>query len=215
MADHAHHAHFESLERQQLAARFAMWVFLASELLLFAGLFFLYTIYRAYWPEAFAHGVAHNPVLMGTSNTIVLITASITVAMGLHKLQHGEPKPAFRLVGVTILLALVFLVIKFAEYGIHIREGILPGGQGHYFAEGALRGEAVFFTLYWVTTGLHAIHVTVGAAILLVLALRIRKGRLTAAAPHSLEIGALYWHLVDAIWIFLWPLYYLTGGVPK
>jgi cytochrome c oxidase subunit 3 len=212
MARHA--AHFETLEKQQIAARFAMWVFLASELLLFAGLFFLYMAYRAYWPAAFANGVGHNHALMGTINTVVLITASITVAMGLHKLQHGEPKASFRLVGLTVLLSGVFLAIKLTEYGAHIDEGILPGGQGRYFAEHALPGEAMFFTLYWVTTGLHAIHVTVGAGILVVLAWRIRRGRITQDQPQALELGALYWHLVDAIWIFVWPLYYLTGGVP-
>ncbi len=210
MAEHA--AHFESLARQQTAARFAMWVFLASELLLFAGLFFLYMCYRLYWPAAFASGVGHNHALLGTVNTIVLITASITVAMGLRKLQHGAPRAAFRLVATTVLLAGLFLVVKLTEYGVHIDEGILPGGRGRYFAEGALPGEAAFFTLYWLTTGLHAIHVTVGAGVLLVMAWRIRRGTLRAA---QLELGALYWHLVDAIWIFLWPLYYLTGGAPK
>lgn len=216
MADHAHpvahEAHFESLGQQQAAARIGMWVFLVSELLLFSALFTLYALYRAQWPEAFAKAVHHNPVTIGTTNTMVLITASITVAMGLHKLQHGEAKTAVRLVGVTVLLALMFLVLKGIEYKIHIDEGILPGGMGEYFHTQAVAGEAVFFSLYWLMTGLHSVHVTIGVGLLTVLALRIRRGRITPAAPQALEMGALYWHLVDAVWIFLWPLFYLTGG---
>jgi cytochrome c oxidase subunit 3 len=218
MADHAvtmeaeHESHFESLERQQVAARFGMWVFLSSELMLFAGLLALYVLYRGEWPEAFAEAVNHNPVWIGTTNTAVLITASLTVALGLHELQHDRPRAAYRYVGLTVLLALVFLALKGYEYSIHVNEGILPGGVGRYFREGGRPGQPVFFTLYWVTTGLHAMHVIVGMTILMVLGWRIRRGTLTAAAPHPLEVGALYWHLVDSIWIFLWPMYYLTGA---
>lgn len=211
-ATRSHDEHFESLERQVAATRLGMWIFLVSEVLLFAALFTLYATYRADWPRAFEEAVGHNPILIGTVNTAVLIVASFTVAMGLHHLQHGRSRTAVAFTVATVGLALLFLGIKGYEYSIHVTEGILPGGKGRFFETHAVSdGFAAFFTLYYVTTGLHGIHVTVGAAVLAALAIGIHRGRIHAERSHPLELGALYWHLVDCIWIFLWPLYYLLG----
>lgn len=197
--------HFDSLERQGEAARFGMWIFLASEVLLFGALFTLYAAYRVEWPSAFAEGVAENNTVLGTLNTILLLFASYLVAVAVNRLAHGGNRASFGLLIVAALVGISFLAIKGTEYREHFFAGIYPGGRGSYFVDKA-PGLSVFFTLYFMMTGLHAIHVIVGIAVLSWCAWRVRKGRLSV---HGLEVGALYWHLVDCIWIFLWPLFYL------
>lgn len=197
--------HFESLERQAEAATLGMWVFLASEILLFGGLIATYATYRTRWHEAFVTGVRENTTYLGSLNTVILITSSFLVAMALDRLRKARARSAVWLVAGTVLLGLVFLVIKGTEYGIHFSEGIYPGGKGFHFVTAPM-GEQAFYTLYFAATGLHAIHVTVGSCVLTWCGWHIHKRRL---APHVLEIGALYWHLVDIVWIFLWPLFYL------
>jgi cytochrome c oxidase subunit 3 len=180
-------------EERHHAARLGMWVFLASEILLFAGLFALYGAYRAHDPSAFQESVHANDKLLGSINTAVLLTSSVLLATGVETLAlEGRHKTARRCVLGTALLGFVFLVIKAVEYRAHFAEGVLPG-------------HGTFWTLYFVTTGLHAIHVTIGIIVLLVLVARLSREH-----AHRLELGALYWHLVDVVWIFVWPLYYLA-----
>ncbi|HVU05929.1 MAG TPA: cytochrome c oxidase subunit 3 [Polyangiaceae bacterium] len=204
----AHAAHFESLERQGEASRFGMWVFLASEALLFGGLFALYAAYRARWPGAFADGVAENDVVLGTTNTVILIASSFVVALAVHERRGQRARRAALLLCLAVLGGATFLGIKFHEYGHHFELGIFPGGHGAHFP-GAQMGAAIFFTLYFGMTGLHAIHVLMGMALLVWAAASLFRARL---GLHSLEVVALYWHLVDAIWIVLWPLFYLLRG---
>lgn len=211
MTAHARHAeHFESLERQAHAARFGMWVFLATEVLLFGAAFALFTSYQLQHAQAFHAGVEHNTKILGTINTAVLLVSSTLVACGVHALRAGKNKLACWLVGGTIGLALVFLVIKLTEYREHFHEGIYPGGAGHFFVEHKEEGLAQFWTLYYGMTGLHALHVTIGACVLGTLLVGILRGTLTQETSYKLDIGAIYWHLVDVIWIFLWPLFYLA-----
>jgi len=158
------------------------------------------------WPHAFAEGVRENDAVLGTANTLLLIFSSFLVALGVHRLAVGKRRSSSLLVAGAALIGIAFLVIKTHEYMMHFSEGIYPGGRGAYF-DRAPAGSAVFFTLYFTMTGLHGIHVAVGSAVLAFSAVQTRRGRF---APHALEVAALYWHLVDAIWIFLWPLYYLT-----
>lgn len=207
-----HSEHFEDLPHQADAARLGMWVFLASEVLLFAGLFALYCGYRAHAPAAFAEGVQHNPRLLGSLNTVILICSSYVVAMSVHMNRQGRPKIAVGLLAIAFLIGAGFLVVKFTEYGMHFHEGIFPGGRGHYFEEHADTGLATFYTLYFLATGLHAIHVTVGMTILAWLAVQVFRGRMNAVHEHPLSLGAMYWHLVDLVWIFLWPMFYLMHG---
>lgn len=202
-------AHFESLGRQREAARFGMWVFLASEFLLFGGLFALYATMRAEHPAGFTAGVEHADVLIGSVNTVVLLISSYLVARAVHAIRDDHGRLAALLTGGTVLLGLVFLVLKTYEYVTHVQEGAVPGGRGAFYAELATPGLASYFTLYWVTTALHSIHVLVGISILSLFALQMARGRLDARRSQRVEMGALYWHLVDGIWIFLWPLYYL------
>jgi cytochrome c oxidase subunit 3 len=201
-------AHFESMERQADAARFGMWVFLSSEALLFGALFTLYACYREKWPHAFEVGVAKNDALLGTTNTLLLIASSFLVVLGIDRYRRGDAIVAARLVASTAAIGLLFLLIKSHEYAMHFSDGIFPGGHGAYFA-GAPAGAAVFFTLYFTMTGLHAIHVTVGMGVLVYCAVQVHRRKMSL---HGLQIAALYWHLVDCIWIFLWPLYYLARG---
>jgi cytochrome c oxidase subunit 3 len=203
--------HFEDLEQQMHAARLGMWVFLASEVLLFASLFALYAVYRAVHPMAFGEGVEHNPRSLGSINTMVLLCSSFSVALSVHMLREGKRRASVVLLALTVLAGALFLVIKGMEYAEHFHDGIFPGGAGAYFA-GRDVGLVPFYTLYYGMTGLHAVHVFVGMTILSILLVRVGGGGIVHPASHPLELGAVYWHLVDVIWIFLWPLFYLTPG---
>jgi cytochrome c oxidase subunit 3 len=202
---------YDSLERQAHAAHLGMWVFLASELLLFAGFFALYAGYRATYPLGFAIGVEHNTRLLGTINTLVLLTSSYAVASAVHALRGGRVVRAVTLLFATVALGIVFLAIKFTEYAKHFQEGIYPGGRGAFFAQHGESGLREFWTLYFATTGLHAIHVTVGLFVLVWMAWRVARGHVSATHDHPLALAAMYWHLVDVVWIFVWPIFYLTG----
>jgi len=208
-------AHFEDLERQAHAARLGIWVFLASEVLLFSGLFALYAAYRTEHPHGFGVGVEHNTIAWGSANTAVLLVSSYTVALAVHELRRDKPRAAALLVGATILLGACFLAIKVGEYMRHFREGIYPAGTGDFYREHGEPGTKMFFTLYFCMTGLHAVHVIAGMCVLGFLLMKLARGHIGSWAPYPLAIGALYWHLVDVIWIFLWPLFYLIpGGAP-
>lgn len=206
-----HEEHFESLERQAQAARLGMWIFVASEVLFFGALFALYGAYRAVWPEAFHAGVRANALVLGTTNTVLLLGSSFLVALAVERLRRHHDRAAKWLVVGTLVVGIAFLSIKGWEYSRHFEHGIFPGGRGRHF-EQAGPGQAAFFTLYYLLTGLHALHVGVGVGVMAVLARRIHVRTLTSTAPHGLEVGAMYWHLVDIIWLFLWPMFYLTRG---
>ena len=204
--------HFEDIEKQAHAARFGMWVFLGTEILFFSGLFALYIGYRIEHPRGFDVGVEHNTIVYGSVNTAVLLVSSYFVALGVHELRLGRNRLSAWLVGITILLGLAFLGIKTAEHLHHFSDGIYPGGTGRFFEEHTDPGLKMFFTLYFCMTGLHAIHVLVGCGVLAFLLYRVATRSIGAWAPHPLAIGAIYWHLIDVIWIFLWPLFYLVTG---
>jgi cytochrome c oxidase subunit III len=199
---------FEDLDKQAHAARLGMWAFLGSELLLFAALFTLYAAYRVLYPVDFALAVEHNNVLIGTTNTVVLITSSLTVALGLHSVRQGRGRLAAALFAVSILAGLVFLLLKGIEYAQHFHEGIFPG-TAYRFAELPTVGAGLFFTLYFLMTGLHALHVIAGMGLLTWVSAGSFSGAFSPARSIHVELCALYWHLVDVVWIFLWPLLYL------
>lgn len=201
---------FESLEKQEHAARVAMWLFLASEILLFAALFGLYFSYRAMYTADFAHAIGHNYIAIGTINTIVLLTAGFFVAWGVHTMRAGRSRSTAFMLALAVGLGLLFIALKFVEYGLHWREGLLPGS---YYAYAPMPGYGarLFFTLYWFLTGLHLVHLAVGIAIMTWLMVRALRGTMTARRHTALELGALYWGMVDAIWVLLYPLLYVTG----
>ncbi len=199
---------FEDLAKQDHAARLAMWVFLGSEILLFAALFALYACYRAMYPDDFARAADHNNVVIGTINTFVLITSSATVALALWAVRLGLRRLTSGLLIFSIACGVLFLILKGVEYGEHFQEGFYPG-EGYRNLELPTPGARLFFSLYYLITGLHAIHVVVGLLVLCWLAVGSLRGQF---GPHDhvrFELGTLYWHLVDIVWIFVWPLLYL------
>ncbi len=203
---------FESIEKQAHAARLGMWVFLGTEVLFFSGLFTLYAAYRTEHPHGFGVGVEHNTLAWGSVNTGVLLVSSFTVALAVHELRQAHSRACALLIGATIVLGLAFLGIKTGEYLHHFHDGIYPGGWGDFYREHSEPGTKMFFTLYYCMTGLHAVHVFAGTCVLVFLLWKVLRRDIGAWAPHPLEIGAIYWHLVDVIWIFLWPLFYLIPG---
>jgi cytochrome c oxidase subunit 3 len=200
--------HFEDLGKQTHAAHLAMWIFLGSEVLLFSGLFALYAAYRVMYPVDFASATAHNNVAIGTINTVILITSSLTVALSVHAIRGSRPRPTAYLLLASMLLGIVFLVLKGVEYAEHFRQGIFPGAA-YRFAELPAWGAKLFFTLYFLMTGLHVLHVIGGLVVLGWVLLGCLEGEYSGAYHTPVELGGLYWHLIDIVWIFLWPLLYL------
>jgi cytochrome c oxidase subunit 3 len=208
-AANAHLAdHFDTIERQDYAVRLGMWLFLATEVLLFAGLFLGYTVYRHFYHEAFHEASRHLDLWAGTTNTIVLITSSLTVALAYWAIKLDRPKLCAGLLVFTIICALAFLGIKAIEYHHKFQEGALPGAWYHY-SEVTAPGANLYYTIYFLSTGLHAIHVIVGMSILIWILARVLKGHFSSTYFVPVELGGLYWHLVDLVWIFLFPLLYL------
>jgi cytochrome c oxidase subunit III len=204
------HFQYDSLERQHATASLGMWVFLSSESLLFAGLFALYAAYRFAYPVEFHAASAHANLVIGTVNTYLLLTSSLTMALAIHATRQGNRRRTVALLCATIALGLGFDVLKAFEYADHLADGLAPGA---YYAYDALQphGVVLYVTLYYLLTGLHALHVTGGVVVLVWLAVRAHRGAFTPHSYIALENGGLYWHLVDLVWIFLWPLLYLIG----
>lgn len=205
---HAHH--FESLAAQEHALRLGMWLFLGSEVLLFAGLFALYSAYRTEYSVDFAEAFKHNNVWIGTTNTAILIISSFTAAWSIHALRNDQRRLSLACLAITIGFGCAFLVLKGIEYGQHFAEGIFPG-PAYHFAELPQHGAKMFFTMYFFMTGLHALHMVAGISLMVWMFARVWRRRTNAEYHVSLTMSALYWHLVDSIWIFLWPLFYLAG----
>ena len=200
--------HFDSIEKQDHAVRLGMWLFLSTEVLLFAGLFLGYTVYRYFFHEAFHEASRTLDLGLGAINTVVLITSSLSVALAYYAIKQGRAKVCAALLAFTIVCAAIFLVIKGFEYHHKFEEGALPG-QWYHFKEVTAPGANLFYTVYFLTTGLHAFHVIVGMSVLLWLLVRVLKGHFSPDYYVPVELGGLYWHLVDLVWIFLFPLLYL------
>jgi len=197
------------------AAKLGMWLFLATEVLLFGGLFAAYALYHWMYLEEFHHASSHLDWRLGALNTVVLLFSSFTAALAVDAAQKGNNKLVQRNLTITIACALIFLVIKAVEYTSKYHHGLFPGavspeGVAWYSAE---FGEAYrcYFGLYFVMTGLHAFHVVAGMVLLTWVLTKARKNRFSPNYYTPVEVGALYWHLVDLIWIYLFPLLYLVG----
>jgi len=192
--------------RDDIASRMGMWIFIFTELLLFGGLFLVYAVYRATYSEDF-HSAAHElNAFIGTLNTVILLASSMSVAMSITAVQKGKRKLAMGLVAITILMAFLFLVNKYFEWGHEIHKGLYPGSD---VLKELKRGELLFFGLYYFMTGLHGLHIIVGIILLAISVVKIKNGSINSNKYVLLENSGLYWHLVDLIWIFLFPLLYL------
>jgi cytochrome c oxidase subunit 3 len=194
------------LHQDYAGAKLGMWLFLFTELVLFGGLFLLYAVYFARYPQEFAVGGRELNVIFGAANTVILLTSSLLAALAVTAIQRDERRTAVLLLGGTTLCAVVFLVNKYLEWSAKIHHGIYPNSPR---LTAGPPGESVFFSLYYLTTGLHGLHVLIGATLLTWVAVRAKQGAIHAGDYVLLENGALYWHLVDLIWIFIFPLYYL------
>lgn len=192
--------------RDDVGARFGMWLFLYTEVILFSGLFILYAVSLSKFPVEYAEASHKLNIYFGTINTLVLLTSSLTVALAITAIQRNEIKRCITLCWVTIALAVVFLINKYFEWSAEISHGIYPGST-HLAEMGA--GISSFFNLYYFTAGLHGLHVILGASLIGVVAVMIAKGKVNSDRYTLLENSALYWHLVDLVWIFVFPLYYL------
>ena len=211
-AQHAHNPylahHFDTMGQQEYAARLGMWLFIATEVLLFAGLFLGYTVYRWMYPQTYQACADLLSVPMGATNTVVLITSSFTAAWAYHAIKYNQIKRGLALLAVTIAFACVFLVVKYFEYAHKFSVGQLPG-KWYSFEGLQAPGANLFFAVYFLATGLHGLHVLIGMTVLGFIFYRTVKGRYHASNYVGVELGVLYWHLVDLVWIFLFPLLYL------
>lgn len=212
--DHHHHPalahHFDNLAQQKEASTLGMWVFLVTEVLFFGGMFLTYMIYRGWYPDAFAVASHELDVTLGTINTVVLIGSSLTMALAVHAAQTGERKMLMILLVATMVLGTVFLGIKSVEYLEKFREGHVPGPNFRFEAE-YFRNAQIFFSLYFIMTGLHAIHMIIGMGLMTWMLIWSYNGTITRDYASPVEIVGLYWHFVDIVWIFLFPLLYLIG----
>jgi cytochrome c oxidase subunit 3 len=206
---------FETIEQQRHAATLGMWVFLITEVMFFGGLFTCYAVYHARYPLGFAEGSQHLDLLWGSVNTAVLLISSYTVALALHSTRHGRMGEAIRLLGVTMLLGIAFLGIKGYEYWHKFHEHLVPGSHFQlaevHFEHAEPRHVEIFFSLYFAMTGLHAAHMIIGLGLFAWLIWMVRRGRVSSERYLPVEIAGLYWHFVDIVWIFLFPLLYLVG----
>jgi cytochrome c oxidase subunit 3 len=205
---------FASLEQQALAGTFGMWVFIASELLFFGPLLFGYLYLRTRYPDACALASRHTDIVLGTLNTAILLTSSFAVALAGAAARAGDRPRTVRLLGVTAALGLAFLAVKGVEWHKEVADHLFPGAgfaPGDAGGAGALHGMALFFLLYFALTGMHALHMGVGLCACLLLAFRLRPAAAHAPGADAVELAGLYWHFVDVVWIFLYPLLYLVG----
>jgi cytochrome c oxidase subunit III len=185
-----------------------MWLFICTEILLFGGLFLLYSVYRYKHPADFHAASLDLSRFDGTLNTVVLITSSLTAALAVHELREGRPARTRLLIGATILLALTFLTVKGFEWAEKFGHGLYPSAP-HLLS--LPTGQILYFGLYFTMTGLHALHVIVGMGIFGYALRSMSKGRVGPERPILVENATLFWHLVDVIWIFLFPLFYLIS----
>jgi cytochrome c oxidase subunit III len=200
---------FDDAEQQEQASTLGMWVFLATEVLFFGGVFLTYAVYRSSNPVAFGEASRHLDIVLGSVNTAVLLCSSLTMAMAVRTAQVGSPRMSIAFLSGTMALGAVFLAIKFYEYYEKYSEGLIPGV--HFVWHGSNpRPAAIFYILYFIMTGLHAAHMIIGICLMLVLIVLSRKGRFSEHYFTPVELGGLYWHFVDIVWVFLFPLLYLV-----
>ena len=199
--DHSHeHAHGHGLGERitHLSAKFGMWLFLGTEILLFGGLFAAYAIYRARYPEMFIEYHKGLDLTKGTINTFILLFSSFTMALAVLYAQRKEQAKTTLYLGITFLCGAAFAVMKYFEYSYKFEHHIYPDKN-------------IFYAVYFMTTGLHMIHVFLGMGIILALIIMNQQGKFVRGRDTAVEVGGLYWHLVDLVWIYLFPLLYLIG----
>jgi cytochrome c oxidase subunit 3 len=198
--------HKQEEKNDDVASKMGMWIFIFTELLLFGGLFLVYAVFRVKYADEFHRAAAQLNTFIGTLNTVILLVSSMTIAMSVTAIQNYNKKLAMNMILITLVLAFTFLVNKYFEWGLKIKHHLYPSSELMFNLK---HGENIFFSLYYFMTGLHALHIIIGMTILTIAYVRVRNGSIHAGHFTLLENGGLYWHLVDLIWIFLFPLLYL------
>jgi cytochrome c oxidase subunit 3 len=202
--------HFDTMAQQREASSLGMWVFLATEIMFFGGLILAYLVYRVAYFEAFAAGSHHLSIPWGAANTAVLLGSSLTMALAVHAAQVGRRKATVVFLLLTIVLGSVFLGVKVIEYADKFSHHLVPGFNFQFAAEGVdPRHAEIYFSLYFAMTGMHAVHMILGVGLLATLVWYAWRGRYTPDYYSPVENVGLYWHFVDIVWIFLFPLLYL------
>lgn len=196
------------VHKDSVGAKTGMWLFLFTELLLFGGLFIIYAVYRGEYNADFHHAASELNKVMGVTNTIVLLTSSLTMVLSVSYLQRRNVGLAQLHLTATMMLAGAFMIIKLYEWSSKFNHGLFPGME---HLNELPQGEALFFNLYFMMTGLHGIHVLIGLGVMIVIMARLQNGTITVENQGILEYTGLYWHLVDLVWVFLLPLFYLTN----
>jgi cytochrome c oxidase subunit 3 len=213
--EHAHNPnlqhHFYSMEQQLEASTLGMWVFLVTEIMFFGGMFMAYIVYRILYPEAWVLGSNHLDVALGALNTGVLICSSLTMALAVRAAQTGSRRGQIVNLTLTILLGSVFLIVKYFEYAEKFEHHLVPGPFFDMSLPQAAQ-QQLFFSIYFMMTGIHALHMVVGIVLMAVILWMALRGRFSAEYYTPVEISGLYWHFVDIVWIFLFPLLYLLGA---
>lgn len=194
------------MHRDDEGSKIGMWLFIFTEILLFGGLFVVYSVYRYMHPEAFKLAAEELDWVIGTVNTVILLVSSMTIAMSISAIQKKNKKLTLQLLYTTVILALIFLVNKYFEWSLKFEHGFYPSSE---VLQELGFGTILFFGLYFFMTGLHAFHIIVGIVLIGFIIYYVHNDRLTFDNHQLLENGGLYWHLVDLIWIFLFPLFYL------
>ncbi len=231
---HGHRAlqhHFENMEQQREAGTLGMWIFLVTEIMFFGGMFLAYTLYRSKFPEAFASASNHLDITLGAVNTGVLILSSLTMALAVYFTQTGKQRPQILCLVLTLALGLTFLGIKAVEYHDKYEDRLIPGhlipGRSfgpevahegdhdphklHLLPGASVKQVELFYWIYFAMTGMHALHMVIGAGLLTFLIIFSARGRYDPEYHSPVEVIGLYWHFVDIVWIFLFPLLYLLG----
>ena len=203
--------HFDSREHQYSSAKQGLWLFMATEILMFGAIFAAYAIYRNIYPTAFAQGSALLNWKMGFVNTLVLIFSSFTMALAIYYCQINKHKAAIFNLLITLACAGAFLIIKYFEYSGKISHGILPGKFFHFHESGYATHLPLFFSFYFVMTGLHGLHVIAGMGLITWMLYKVKRKELHGEYYTPLEGVGIFWHIVDLIWIYLFPILYLIG----
>ena len=202
--------HFTDMPQQKETASIGMWAFLITEIMFFGGVFVAYAVYHYLYPEAFEEASSHLSLGLGATNTAVLICSSLTMVLAVRNAEHGDRRNLILFLVVTIVLGLTFLGIKSVEYSHKFHESLVPGDAFKFEGPNA-REVQIFFSLYFVMTGIHALHMVIGIGVLVFLLARAVRGHYSAGYYAPIDVTGLYWHFVDIVWIFLFPLLYLIG----
>lgn len=208
MRKHAHH--FKDADHEFSTSKMGIWLFLCTEMVMFGVLFVAYSLYHSQYPEAFAEGAKFLDWKLGAFNTVVLLLSSFTMALGIHFCQKNDSKKAVLNLALTLIFGAIFMVVKYYEYSHKFHLGLYPGKFFSY--EGAESVNlALYFSFYFLMTGLHGLHILIGMGVITWVLIRARRGEFDSQYYTPVEGVGLFWHVIDLIWIYLFPLLYLVG----